>query len=88
MLIESRKPNVNKALTRIVFLETVAGVPGSIAATVRHLASLRRIRRDNGWIHTLLEEAENERMHLMYAPYRHASRVVPLNGPCASTGHS
>lgn len=23
-------------------------------------------RRDSGWIHTLLEEAENERMHLMY----------------------
>ena len=22
-------------------------------------------RRDSGWIHTLLEEAENERMHLM-----------------------
>lgn len=25
-------------------------------------------RRDHGWIHTLLEEAENERMHLMYVP--------------------
>ena len=23
------------------------------------------VKRDNGWIHTLLEEAENERMHLM-----------------------
>lgn len=23
-------------------------------------------RRDSGWIHTLLEEAENERMHLMF----------------------
>jgi len=23
------------------------------------------MRRDSGWIHTLLEEAENERMHLM-----------------------
>ncbi len=29
------------------------------------MASLRRMRRDNGWIHTLLEEAENERMHLL-----------------------
>jgi hypothetical protein len=28
----------SKALTRVVFLETVAGVPGSVAATVRHLA--------------------------------------------------
>ena len=32
---------------------------------VRHLHSLRRMQRDHGWIHTLLEEAENERMHLM-----------------------
>ena len=23
------------------------------------------LRRSNGWIHTLLEEAENERMHLL-----------------------
>ena len=23
------------------------------------------MKRDSGWIHTLLEEAENERMHLM-----------------------
>jgi len=59
------KPNLKKALRRIIFLETVAGVPGSIAGIVRHLASLRRMRRDNGWIHTLFEEAENERMHLL-----------------------
>ena len=32
---------------------------------IRHLHSLRRMQRDHGWIHTLLEEAENERMHLM-----------------------
>lgn len=30
----------------------------------RHLRSLRGLKRDQGWIHTLLEEAENERMHL------------------------
>lgn len=29
------------------------------------LLDLTRQRRDSGWIHTLLEEAENERMHLM-----------------------
>jgi hypothetical protein len=52
-------------LNRILFLETLAGVPGMVAATLRHLTSLRRMRRDSGWIHTLLEEAENERMHLM-----------------------
>lgn len=57
----------NGWLNRIVFLETVAGVPGLVGAMVRHLKSLRRMERDYGWIHTLLEEAENERMHLMSA---------------------
>lgn len=52
-------------LTRILFLESIAGVPGMVAATLRHLTSLRMMRRDSGWIHTCLEEAENERMHLM-----------------------
>ena len=42
-----------------------SGVPGFAAAMIRHLHSLRRLQRDHGWIHTLLEEAENERMHLM-----------------------
>lgn len=41
--------------------------PGMIAAMTRHLKSLRYMRRDHGWIHTLLEEAENERMHLLTA---------------------
>ncbi|XP_020617057.1 alternative oxidase, mitochondrial-like [Orbicella faveolata] len=48
-------------------LETIAGVPGMIGAMTRHFHALRRLTRDNGWIHTLLEEAENERMHLMTA---------------------
>ncbi|RXW24416.1 hypothetical protein EST38_g1454 [Candolleomyces aberdarensis] len=52
-------------LLRILFLESIAGVPGMVAATLRHLQSLRLMRRDSGWIHTCLEEAENERMHLM-----------------------
>lgn len=52
-------------LTRIIFLETVAGVPGMVASMVRHFESLRLMRRDNGWIHSLLAEAENERMHLL-----------------------
>ncbi|XP_061183145.1 uncharacterized protein LOC133191406 isoform X3 [Saccostrea echinata] len=56
-----------KWILRICFLETVAGVPGMVAAMTRHLHSLRRLKRDHGWIHTLLEEAENERMHLMTA---------------------
>ena len=40
---------------------------GMIGAMVRHLKSLRLMTRDHGWIHTLLEEAENERMHLLTA---------------------
>jgi len=49
---------------RAVVLETVAGVPGMVGGMWQHLKSLRRMR-DEPWIHTLLEEAENERMHLM-----------------------
>ena len=90
-------------MTRTIFLETVAGVPGMVAGMLRHMKSLRSMSRDHGWhlnpvnglktsmgartcrfmhrdvqllplppflspagwIHTLLEEAENERMHLM-----------------------
>ncbi|KAI4206536.1 MAG: hypothetical protein LQ346_001026 [Caloplaca aetnensis] len=54
-----------KWLVRMLFLESVAGVPGMVAASIRHLHSLRRLKRDNGWIETLLEEAYNERMHLL-----------------------
>ena len=39
---------------RIAFLETVAAIPGMVGAMIRHLSSLRRMRRDHGWIHTLL----------------------------------
>ena len=35
-------------------LETIAGVPGMIGAMTRHFHALRRLTRDNGWIHTLL----------------------------------
>ena len=45
-----------KWLIRFVFLESVAGVPGMVAGTLRHLRSLRKLKRDNGWIATLLEE--------------------------------
>ena len=52
-------------LRRTIFLETVAGVPGMVAGALRHLRSLRLITYDKGWINTLLQEAENERMHLL-----------------------
>jgi len=50
---------------RAVVLETVAAVPGMVGGALQHLRSLRRMEDDHGWIHTLLEEAENERMHLL-----------------------
>ena len=50
---------------RAVVLETIAAVPGMVGGTLQHLRSLRRMKDDDGWIRTLLEEAENERMHLM-----------------------
>ena len=50
---------------RAVILETVAAVPGMVAGMLNHLKSLRTMQNDNGWIKTLLDEAENERMHLM-----------------------
>ena len=50
---------------RAVVLETVAAVPGMVAGMLMHLKSLRKMEDDKGWIKLLLEEAENERMHLM-----------------------
>lgn len=50
---------------RAVVLETVAAVPGMVGGLLQHLKSLRRIRDDEGFIRELLDEAENERMHLM-----------------------
>ena len=50
---------------RAIVLETVAAVPGLVGAALVHLRCLRWMRDDEGWIRTLMEEAENERMHLM-----------------------
>ncbi|CAM9124128.1 unnamed protein product [Ectocarpus fasciculatus] len=58
-------PAVKAIEWRLIILESVAGVPGFVAAGFRHFRSLRRLDRDHGWIATLLEEAENERMHLL-----------------------
>ena len=50
---------------RAVILETVAAVPGMVGGLLQHLKAIRHIRDDKGWIRELLDEAENERMHLM-----------------------
>lgn len=38
-----------KWITRFIFLESVAGVPGMVAGMLRHLKSIRRMKRDHGW---------------------------------------
>eukprot|EP00897_Mesotaenium_endlicherianum_P000747 jgi/Mesen1/10673/ME000009S10459 len=50
---------------RAMMLETVAGVPGMVGGMLLHLRSLRSFEHSGGWIKALLDEAENERMHLM-----------------------
>lgn len=50
---------------RAVVLETVAAVPGMVGGALQHFRALRRMKSDRGWIRTLLDEAENERQHLM-----------------------
>lgn len=62
---EEKNPTAKAIEWRLIVLESVAGVPGFLAAAVRHFQSLRLLKRDHGWIATLLEEAENERMHLV-----------------------
>ncbi len=55
----------NRYGNRAVVLETVAAVPGMVGGAIQHLNSLRRMKDDDGWIQQLLNEAENERMHLL-----------------------
>lgn len=64
--VNSIKPlTESQWMIRFIFLESIAGVPGMVAGMLRHLHSIRRLKRDNGWIETLLEESYNERMHLL-----------------------
>jgi hypothetical protein len=62
---DHKDPSVKAIEWRLIALESLAGVPGFVAAGFRHFRSLRLMNRDYGWIPTLLEEAENERMHLL-----------------------
>lgn len=50
---------------RAIVLETIAAVPGMVGGLLQHLKALRLIRDDKGWIKILVDEAENERMHLL-----------------------
>jgi len=61
----AENPTARSCEWRLMILESIAGCPGMVAGCMRHFRSLRAMERDHGWIHTLLEEAENERMHLL-----------------------
>ncbi len=50
---------------RDVVLDVVAAVPGIVGGLLQHLKSLRHIREDQGWIREIVDEATNERVHLM-----------------------
>jgi len=62
-----KNDNITKAniMNRVIFLETIAAVPGMVAGVIRHLRSLRKMERDGGLVQLFLEEANNERMHLL-----------------------
>eukprot|EP00966_Prymnesium_polylepis_P094621 2190185-Prymnesium_polylepis.2 len=82
---------------RLIILESVAGVPGMLGGMFRHFRSLRQLERDHGFIFTLLEEAENERMHLIvcmsFFEAGPVTRFVVSAGqlamtPCARSSHA
>jgi ribosomal protein L31E len=52
---------VDNTLNRVIYLETIAAVPGMVAAVVRHFRSLRQMKTDGGMLQLFLEEANNER---------------------------
>lgn len=55
----------NNVMNRVIYLETIAAVPGMVAGILRHFKSLRAMERDGGMLNMFLEEALNERMHLL-----------------------
>ncbi|KAL3937024.1 MAG: hypothetical protein SGBAC_007778 [Bacillariaceae sp.] len=61
----SKAMTKDMVMYRVIFLETIAAVPGFIAAITRHFKSLRNMEKDGGLLHLFLEEANNERMHLL-----------------------
>lgn len=49
---------------RAIMLRAVAAAPGRVGATLNRATCLRMCE-DRGWFRPLMDEAENERMHLM-----------------------
>eukprot|EP00461_Guttulinopsis_vulgaris_P003857 UN03858 len=64
-MILNIKCTYDQIMRRCVLLESVAACPGLVGAMCRHLKSIRLLKRDLGWMETLIEESHNERMHLI-----------------------
>lgn len=65
-------------IRRAIFLESVASIPGLVCSNLHHLRCLRRLQ-PNEWIKPLVDEAENERMHLLAVrTYTHLTMVQKL----------
>ena len=56
--------NEKRYLRRAIFLEMIGGIHGLVGGMIRHLKSLRTTGDDSGYTHKLIEESDNERMHL------------------------
>jgi hypothetical protein len=73
----------DRLLDRACMLETIAAVPGFVAGMIHHMRSLRRMVHCQ-WIKATMDEAENERMHLMtfmeLAKQRWHQRVMVVCG--------
>jgi len=54
----------NQFVHRACMLETIAAVPGIVCGVIHHFRSLRKLK-ECLWIKSVMDEAENERMHLM-----------------------
>lgn len=61
---------------RAVVLETVAAVPGMVGGAMNHYRLLRNLMKGRDWVEELIEEALNERMHLI--AFLEYSRPSPL----------
>lgn len=51
---DENRQDLRKWLNRVIFLETIAGVPGMVGGMTMHLKSLATLRPDRGIIHHLL----------------------------------
>ena len=59
--------------------DTTYTVPGMVGAMATHLQCLRRFVDDDGWIRTLMDEAENDVLAFMTFPRAHWTQIYSTN---------